>query len=84
MCISINKTSLKIHNEKRGDAKNKENVLFIRNKLLKATEHPFHEQGIFQIILQDIAQRTATARGAVCQHFKKKADFFNAMMDHVP
>ena len=68
----FNKTSLEIHSEKRGNAKNKENGQLMRNKLLEATEYLFYKQGIFQISLQDIAQRPATVSGAICQHLRTR------------
>lgn len=61
----------------------KEEALETRNHLLDTAEAVFHQKGVAQTTLHDIAQAAGLTRGAIYWHFKNKADLFNALCDRV-
>ncbi len=63
--------------------KTKEEALETRHLLLDTAERVFHEKGVAQTTLNDIAQAAGLTRGAIYWHFKNKIDLFNAMCDRV-
>lgn len=54
-----------------------------RDRLLDAAERVFHEKGVSNTTLNDIAEAAGMTRGAVYWHFHNKVDVFNAMVDRV-
>jgi TetR/AcrR family acrAB operon transcriptional repressor len=61
----------------------KEEALETRNRILDAAENVFHENGVSQTSLADIAQAADVSRGAIYWHFKNKSDLFDAMCERV-
>lgn len=61
----------------------KEEAQATRTLILDTAEAVFHEHGVSQTSLNDIAQAAGLTRGAIYWHFKDKADLFNAMMTRV-
>ena len=54
-----------------------------RGAIIDAAERVFHEKGVANASLADIAQAAGVTRGAIYWHFKDKADVFEAMMNRV-
>ena len=63
--------------------KTKEEALETRQLLLDTAEQVFHNKGVSQTTLNDIALAAGLTRGAIYWHFKNKVDLFNAMCDRV-
>lgn len=61
----------------------KEEALETRNRILDAAANVFHERGVAQTSLADIAQAADVTRGAIYWHFKNKTDLFDAMCERV-
>lgn len=66
--------------------KTKEEALETRERILNASIDVFHEQGVANSSLEEIALAAGVTRGAIYWHFKNKADIFSALHDrlHVP
>lgn len=63
--------------------KTKEEALETRHRLLDTAEDVFHQKGVSQTTLNDIACAAGMTRGAIYWHFKNKVDLFNAMCDRI-
>lgn len=61
----------------------KEEALETRNRIIDAAEAVFHERGMSQTSLADVAVAADVTRGAIYWHFKNKSDLFEAMTDRV-
>jgi len=61
----------------------KEKALETRDRILDAAEDVFHEKGVSNTSLNDVAQAAGVTRGAIYWHFKNKADLFDAMCRRV-
>jgi TetR/AcrR family acrAB operon transcriptional repressor len=61
----------------------KEEAQATRNSILDAAERVFHEKGVANASLEDIAAAAEVTRGAIYWHFKDKAELFDAMMQRV-
>src|ERR1700716_2670238 len=61
----------------------KEEARATRNSILDAAERVFHEKGVANASLEDIAAAAEVTRGAIYWHFKDKAELFDAMMQRV-
>jgi TetR/AcrR family acrAB operon transcriptional repressor len=54
-----------------------------RSRIIDAAEQVFHEKGVANASLEDIALAAEVTRGAIYWHFKDKAELFDAMMQRV-
>ena len=61
----------------------KEEALETRARILDAAEQVFHERGVSQTSLADVAKAAEVTRGAIYWHFKNKSDLFDAMCERV-
>lgn len=61
----------------------KEEALETRSRILDAAEQVFHERGVSQTSLADVAKAADVTRGAIYWHFKNKSDLFDAMCERV-
>ncbi len=61
----------------------KEEAQETRSRILDAAEEVFHEKGVANASLEDIAAVAEVTRGAIYWHFKDKAELFDAMMQRV-
>ena len=61
----------------------KEEAQETRMRILDAAEGVFHEKGVANASLEDIAAAAEVTRGAIYWHFKDKAELFDAMMQRV-
>src|ERR1700755_15042 len=61
----------------------KEEAQETRARILDAAESVFHEKGVANASLEDIAAAAEVTRGAIYWHFKDKAELFDAMMQRV-
>src|SRR5258705_10562333 len=61
----------------------KEEAQETRMRILDAAEGVFHEKGVANASLEDIAAAAQVTRGAIYWHFKDKAELFDAMMQRV-
>jgi TetR/AcrR family acrAB operon transcriptional repressor len=61
----------------------KEEARATRNSILDAAERVFHEKGVANASLEEIAAAADVTRGAIYWHFKDKAELFDAMMQRV-
>lgn len=61
----------------------KEEAQATRVRILDAAEEVFHEKGVANASLEDIAAAAEVTRGAIYWHFKDKAELFDAMMRRV-
>ena len=61
----------------------KEEAQETRVRILDAAEEVFHEKGVSNASLEDIAAAAEVTRGAIYWHFKDKAELFDAMMQRV-
>jgi TetR/AcrR family transcriptional regulator, acrAB operon repressor len=61
----------------------KEEAQETRSRILDAAEHVFHEKGVSNASLEEIAVAAEVTRGAIYWHFKDKAELFDAMMQRV-
>ena len=61
----------------------KEEAQETRMRILDAAEGVFHEKGVANASLEDIAAAAEVTRGAIYWHFKDKAELFDAMMKRV-
>ena len=61
----------------------KEEAQETRVRILDAAEGVFHEKGVANASLEDIAAAADVTRGAIYWHFKDKAELFDAMMQRV-
>lgn len=61
----------------------KAQALETRERILDAAVEVFHERGVAQPSLTDIARLAGVTRGAVYGHFKNKSDVFNALCDRI-
>jgi len=61
----------------------KEEALETRSRILDAAEVVFHDRGVANASLEDIAAEAKVTRGAIYWHFKDKAELFDAMMQRV-
>ncbi|MBG7619000.1 TetR family transcriptional regulator [Herbaspirillum sp. AP02] len=61
----------------------KEEALETRARILDAAEQVFHERGVSQTSLADVAKAADVTRGAIYWHFKNKSDLFDAMCERV-
>src|SRR5258706_10550934 len=61
----------------------KEEAQETRTRILDAAEEVFHEKGVANASLEDIAAAAEVTRGAIYWHFKDKAELFDAMMQRV-
>jgi TetR/AcrR family acrAB operon transcriptional repressor len=61
----------------------KEEALETRTRILDAAEVVFHDRGVANASLEDIAAEADVTRGAIYWHFKDKAELFDAMMQRV-
>ncbi len=61
----------------------KEEAQETRVRILDAAEEVFHEKGVANASLEDIAAAAEVTRGAIYWHFKDKAELFDAMMQRV-
>jgi len=59
--------------------KTKEEAFQTREKILDAAVNLFHEQGIAQTSLGEIAEKAGVTRGAIYWHFKDKLDIFTSI-----
>ena len=61
----------------------KEEAQETRARILDAAEEVFHEKGVANASLEEIAAAADVTRGAIYWHFKDKAELFDAMMQRV-
>ncbi len=61
----------------------KEEAQATRMSILDAAEEVFHEKGVANASLEEIAAAAEVTRGAIYWHFKDKAELFDAMMQRV-
>jgi TetR/AcrR family acrAB operon transcriptional repressor len=61
----------------------KEEAQATRMSILDAAEEVFHEKGVANASLEEIAAAADVTRGAIYWHFKDKAELFDAMMQRV-
>ena len=61
----------------------KEEAQETRSRILDAAESVFHEKGVSNASLEEIAAAADVTRGAIYWHFKDKAELFDAMMQRV-
>lgn len=61
----------------------KEEALETRTSILDAAEVVFHDRGVSNSSLEEIAAKADVTRGAIYWHFKDKAELFDAMMQRV-
>src|SRR5260221_5125936 len=61
----------------------KEEALATRDSILDAAERVFHEKGVANASLEEIAAAAQVTRGAIYWHFEDKAELFDAMMQRV-
>jgi TetR/AcrR family acrAB operon transcriptional repressor len=61
----------------------KEEALETRSRILDAAERVFHDRGVANSSLEEIAAAAKVTRGAIYWHFKDKAELFDAMMQRV-
>lgn len=61
----------------------KEEALETRSRILDAAEVVFHDKGVANASLEEIAAEADLTRGAIYWHFKDKAELFDAMMQRV-
>jgi TetR/AcrR family acrAB operon transcriptional repressor len=61
----------------------KSEALETRSRILDAAERVFHEKGVANGSLEEIAAAAEVTRGAIYWHFKDKAELFDAMMQRV-
>jgi len=61
----------------------KEEARETRARILDAAEQVFHERGVSQTSLADVAKAADVTRGAIYWHFKNKSDLFDAMCERV-
>jgi TetR/AcrR family acrAB operon transcriptional repressor len=61
----------------------KEEAQETRTRILDAAEIVFHDKGVANASLEDIAAEAEVTRGAIYWHFKDKAELFDAMMQRV-
>ncbi len=59
----------------------KEAALETRSRILDAAENIFHQKGVADTSLDDVAQAAEVTRGAIYWHFKNKSDLFAAMCE---
>lgn len=63
--------------------KTKQEALETRHRILDTAEMVFHQKGVSNTTLDNIAKAAGVTRGAIYWHFKNKTDVFNAMFDRV-
>jgi TetR/AcrR family acrAB operon transcriptional repressor len=61
----------------------KEEAQETRTRILDAAEVVFHDKGVANASLEEIAGHAKLTRGAIYWHFKDKAELFDAMMQRV-
>jgi len=61
----------------------RQEALETRSRILDAAERVFHEKGVANGSLEEIAATAEVTRGAIYWHFKDKAELFDAMMQRV-
>ena len=61
----------------------KEEAQETRMRILDAAEEVFHDKGVANASLEEIAAAAEVTRGAIYWHFKDKAELFDAMMCRV-
>jgi TetR/AcrR family transcriptional regulator, acrAB operon repressor len=61
----------------------KEEAQETRTRILDAAESVFHDRGVANASLEEIAAEADVTRGAIYWHFKDKAELFDAMMQRV-
>ena len=61
----------------------KEEAQETRIRILDAAEEVFHDKGVANASLEEIAAAAEVTRGAIYWHFKDKAELFDAMMQRV-
>src|SRR5205085_8027229 len=61
----------------------KEEAQETRSRILDAAEAVFHDKGVANASLEEIAAHAQLTRGAIYWHFKDKAELFDAMMQRV-
>jgi TetR/AcrR family acrAB operon transcriptional repressor len=61
----------------------KEEAQETRSRIIDAAENVFHERGVANASLEEIAAEAKVTRGAIYWHFKDKAELFDAMMQRV-
>lgn len=61
----------------------KEKALETRESILDAAENVFHDKGVSNTSLTDIAHAAGVTRGAIYWHFRNKEDLFDAMCQRV-
>ncbi|HLX24359.1 MAG TPA: TetR family transcriptional regulator [Usitatibacter sp.] len=61
----------------------KEEAQETRTRILDAAEVVFHDKGVANSSLEEIAAEADLTRGAIYWHFKDKAELFDAMMQRV-
>jgi len=61
----------------------KEEALETRTRILDAAEVVFHDRGVANASLEEIAATARVTRGAIYWHFQDKAELFDAMMQRV-
>jgi len=61
----------------------KEEAQETRSRIIDAAENVFHERGVANASLEEIAAEARVTRGAIYWHFKDKAELFDAMMQRV-
>ncbi|HEY4999807.1 MAG TPA: TetR family transcriptional regulator [Usitatibacter sp.] len=54
-----------------------------RSRIIDAAEQVFHDKGVANASLEEIAVEAQVTRGAIYWHFKDKAELFDAMMQRV-
>jgi TetR/AcrR family transcriptional regulator, acrAB operon repressor len=61
----------------------KEEARETRSRIIDAAEQVFHDKGVSNSSLEEIAVEAQVTRGAIYWHFKDKAELFDAMMQRV-
>ena len=61
----------------------KEEAQETRSRIIDAAERVFHEKGVANASLEEVAVAADVTRGAIYWHFKDKAELFDAMMQRV-
>src|SRR5476651_1096748 len=61
----------------------KEEAREMRSRIIDAAEQVFHDKGVSNSSLEEIAVEAQVTRGAIYWHFKDKAELFDAMMQRV-
>jgi TetR/AcrR family acrAB operon transcriptional repressor len=61
----------------------KEEAQETRSRIIDAAERVFHDKGVANASLEEIAVAAELTRGAIYWHFKDKAELFDAMMQRV-